>query len=113
MVAAPDKLLRKPSPNLSDRAAPGATGWGARGRVGRHPRQTGPGHFSQREGGGAMTAQRPDGEQRQDQASPPGQRPRRRAYFVMMGTCLVLFICSWAFVWRLSLVAAVIMSAVA
>ena len=60
-----------------------------------------------------MTVPRPDGDQWQDQASPPGQRPRRRAYFVMMGVCLVLFICSWAFVWRFSLVAAVVMSAVA
>ncbi len=38
---------------------------------------------------------------------------RRRAYFVMMGVCLVLFVLSWTLVWRFSVLAAVIMSLVA
>lgn len=59
-----------------------------------------------------MTAPRPE-DDRPDPSGPPGLRPRRRAYFVMMGTCLLLFILSWAVVWRYSLPAAVIMSAVA
>jgi hypothetical protein len=42
-----------------------------------------------------------------------GQRPRRRAYFVMMGICLVLIILAWMVIWRFSILAAVIMSAVA
>jgi hypothetical protein len=38
---------------------------------------------------------------------------RRRAYFIMMGTCLVLIILAWMVIWRYSIIAAVIMSAVA
>jgi Protein of unknown function (DUF3099) len=38
---------------------------------------------------------------------------RRRVYFVLMGTCLVLIVLSWMVVWRFSLLAAIIMSAVA
>lgn len=38
---------------------------------------------------------------------------RKRAYFIMMGTCLLLFVLAWAVVWRYSVVAAVVMSAVA
>jgi hypothetical protein len=46
-------------------------------------------------------------------AGPSGQRPRRRAYFVMMGICLVLIILAWMVVWHFSVLAAVIMSVVA
>jgi hypothetical protein len=38
---------------------------------------------------------------------------RKRTYFVMMGTCLLLIVCAWSFVWRLDLTAAVAMSVVA
>ena len=38
---------------------------------------------------------------------------RRRAYFVMMGVCLVLIVLAWMVIWRYSVVAAVVMSAVA
>ena len=41
------------------------------------------------------------------------QRPRRRAYFIMMGLCLLLIILAWMVIWRFSILAAVIMSAVA
>jgi hypothetical protein len=47
------------------------------------------------------------------QPGPLGQGPRRRAYFVMMGICLVLIILSWTLIWRFSILAAVIMSVVA
>jgi hypothetical protein len=47
------------------------------------------------------------------EAGPPGLRPRRRAYFVMMGICLVLFILAWLVVWHFSVLAAVLMSVVA
>jgi hypothetical protein len=61
-----------------------------------------------------MTAPRPD--DRWDtpaQSTPPGFGNRRRAYFVMMGICLVLIILSWTLIWRFSILAAVIMSVVA
>ncbi len=44
---------------------------------------------------------------------PLGFRTRRRAYFVMMGICLVLIILAWTLIWRFSILAAVVMSAVA
>ncbi|THA64976.1 DUF3099 domain-containing protein [Streptomyces sp. A0642] len=40
-------------------------------------------------------------------------RRRRRAYFVMMGTCLVLFVSAWAFVRLWSMPAAIAMCVVA
>ncbi len=40
-------------------------------------------------------------------------RTRRRAYFVMMGVCLLLFVLSWSLIDRYSVTAAVVMSAVA
>jgi hypothetical protein len=56
-------------------------------------------------------------------ASPAGGAPaepgplafstRRRAYFAMMGACLLLIVLSWTLIWRFSILAAVIMSAVA
>jgi hypothetical protein len=38
---------------------------------------------------------------------------RKRYYFIMMGTCLLLFVLAWALIWRYSITAAVVMSAVA
>jgi hypothetical protein len=38
---------------------------------------------------------------------------RRRAYFALMGACLLLIVLSWTLIWRFSILAAVIMSAVA
>jgi hypothetical protein len=46
----------------------------------------------------------------------PGPEPTRgdkRRYFVLMGICITLFVVSWAVVDRYSVLAAVIMSAVA
>ena len=42
-----------------------------------------------------------------------GLPARRRAYFAMMGACLVLIVLSWTLIWRFSILAAVIMSVVA
>jgi hypothetical protein len=47
------------------------------------------------------------------QPGPLGLSTRRRAYFAMMGVCLVLIILSWTLIWRFSVLAAVIMSLVA
>jgi hypothetical protein len=44
---------------------------------------------------------------------PLSLRQRRRAYFAMMGTCLVLIVLAWTLIWRYSTTAAVVMSAVA
>lgn len=44
---------------------------------------------------------------------PLGLRTRKRAYFVMMGVCLVLIVLAWMVVDRFSIIAAVIMSVVA
>lgn len=38
---------------------------------------------------------------------------RKRAYFAMMGTCLVLIVLAWTLIWRFSVTAAIAMSAVA
>jgi formate hydrogenlyase subunit 4 len=48
-----------------------------------------------------------------DEAGPEPSRGDKRRYFVLMGICVVLFVLSWAVVDRYSVVAAVIMSAVA
>jgi len=47
------------------------------------------------------------------QPGPLGLSTRRRAYFAMMGVCLVLIVLSWTLIWRFSILAAVIMSLVA
>jgi len=51
---------------------------------------------------------------------PPDRRERRsglarrkRVYLVMMGTCVLLIILAWTLIWRFSVTAAVVMSAVA
>jgi formate hydrogenlyase subunit 4 len=47
------------------------------------------------------------------EAGPEPSRGDKRRYFVLMGVCVVLFVLAWAVVERYSVVAAVIMSAVA
>ena len=47
------------------------------------------------------------------QPGPLGLGTRKRAYFIMMGVCLVLIVLAWMVVYRYSTVAAVIMSVVA
>jgi Protein of unknown function (DUF3099) len=42
-----------------------------------------------------------------------GLAARKRAYFAMMGVCLVLIVLAWTLIWRYSVTAAVAMSAVA
>jgi hypothetical protein len=54
---------------------------------------------------------REDGPPRQP--GPLGLGTRKRAYFIMMGVCLVLIVLAWMVVYRYSIVAAVIMSVVA
>ena len=38
---------------------------------------------------------------------------RKRVYLIMMGTCVLLIILAWTLIWRFSVTAAVVMSAVA
>ena len=47
------------------------------------------------------------------QPGPLGLGTRKRAYFIMMGVCLILIVLAWMVVYRYSIVAAVIMSVVA
>ena len=47
------------------------------------------------------------------EAGPEPTRTDKRRYFVLMGICIGLFVLSWAVVDRYSVLAAVIMSAVA
>ena len=54
---------------------------------------------------------RPDREARR--AHPLSLRTRGRAYGIMMGLCLVLIVLAWTLIWRYSITAAVVMSAVA
>jgi hypothetical protein len=44
---------------------------------------------------------------------PLGLGTRRRAYLVMMGVCVLLIVLAWTLIWRYSVTAAVVMSAVA
>lgn len=44
---------------------------------------------------------------------PLGLTTRKRAYFAMMGVCLVLIVLAWTLIWRYSILASVVMSAVA
>jgi hypothetical protein len=57
---------------------------------------------------GQASAERSGGE-----AGPEPTRGDKRRYFVLMGVCITLFVLSWAVVDRYSVLAAVIMSAVA
>ena len=50
---------------------------------------------------------------RRDEPGPEPPRTDKRRYFVLMGVCIALFVVSWAVVDRYSVLAAVIMSAVA
>ena len=42
-----------------------------------------------------------------------GLATRKRAYLIMMGVCLLLIVLAWTLIWRYSVTAAVVMSAVA
>ena len=42
-----------------------------------------------------------------------GLAKRKRVYLIMMGTCVLLIILAWTLIWRFSVTAAVVMSAVA
>jgi hypothetical protein len=55
----------------------------------------------------------PDGGPPRRTAKPLGLPARKRAYFILMGTCLVLIVLAWTLIWRFSVTAAVVMSAVA
>jgi Protein of unknown function (DUF3099) len=57
----------------------------------------------------------PDGSGSQPprEPGPLGVRTRKRAYFILMGVCLVLIVLAWMVVYRYSIIAAVIMSVVA
>ena len=49
----------------------------------------------------------------QPQPGPPASRRTKTVYFVMMGTCLGLYVVAWVVVAQYSTIAAVVMSAVA
>jgi Protein of unknown function (DUF3099) len=53
-----------------------------------------------------------DGPQRRE-GKPLSLSTRQRAYFVMMGVCLLLIVLAWTLIWRYSVTAAIVMSAVA
>ena len=55
----------------------------------------------------------PDGDGPQRRERPAGLASRRRVYLVMMGVCLLLIVLAWTLIWRFSVTAAVVMSAVA
>jgi Protein of unknown function (DUF3099) len=52
-----------------------------------------------------------DGPPRQDR--PSGLARRKRVYLAMMGGCVLLIVLAWTLIWRYSVTAAVVMSAVA
>jgi hypothetical protein len=53
-----------------------------------------------------------DGPQRR-QGKPLSLGTRERAYLAMMGACVLLIALAWGLIWRYSVVAAIVMSAVA
>ncbi len=59
----------------------------------------------------AENGQEPGG--RSDPAGPPPSRVDKRLYFALMSVCIGLFVISWAVVDRYSVLAAIILSAVA
>ena len=50
---------------------------------------------------------------RRRQGKPLSLGTRERAYLVMMGVCVLLIVLAWTLIWRYSVVAAIVMSAVA
>jgi hypothetical protein len=54
-----------------------------------------------------------DGRPPREPRKPLGLGTRRRAYLVMMGVCVLLIVLAWTLIWRYSITAAVVMSAVA
>jgi predicted branched-subunit amino acid permease len=54
-----------------------------------------------------------DGQDREGPAGPQPTRADKRLYFVLMTTCIGLFVVSWAVLDRYSVIASVVMSAVA
>jgi len=54
-----------------------------------------------------------DGPPRRNEGRPSGLATRRRTYLIMMGVCLLLIVLAWTLIWRYSVTAAVVMSAVA
>jgi hypothetical protein len=56
----------------------------------------------------------PDGDEPQRrQGKPLSLRKRQRTYLAMMGVCVLLIVLAWTLIWRFSVLAAVVMSAVA
>ena len=55
----------------------------------------------------------PNGGGPRRQGKPLGLGTRERAYLVMMGACVLLIVLAWTLIWRYSVVAAIVMSAVA
>ena len=53
-----------------------------------------------------------DGPQRR-QGRPLSLSTRQRAYLILMGACVLLIVLAWTLIWRYSVTAAVVMSAVA
>ena len=59
-----------------------------------------------------MSTPQGDGPQRR-QGKPLSLGTRERAYLVMMGACVLLIVLAWTLIWRFSVTAAIVMSAVA
>lgn len=55
----------------------------------------------------------PNGGGPRRQGKPLSLGTRERAYLVMMGVCVLLIVLAWTLIWRYSVVAAIVMSAVA
>jgi hypothetical protein len=55
----------------------------------------------------------PNGDAPPGQDQPSGLARRKRVYLFMMGGCVLLIVLAWTLIWRYSVTAAVVMSAVA
>jgi hypothetical protein len=55
----------------------------------------------------------PDRDEPERQGKPLSLRTRERTYLVMMGACVLFIVLAWTLIWRYSILAAVVMSAVA
>jgi hypothetical protein len=63
--------------------------------------------------GGGDVVVMPNGGGPRRQGKPLSLGTRQRAYLVMMGACVLLIVLAWTLIWRYSVTAAVVMSAVA
>jgi len=101
---------RPPAPRAPVAALPPARGKPEPVRCGTVRRRLGGNGYSRGEADGVST---PNGDGPPGQDRPSGLAGGGGVYLVMMGGCVLLIVLAWTLIWRYSVTAAVVMSAVA